>query len=899
MKSSWVCILALVSRFLVGSVSLLPLLLVSDNHRILAVGELTLATPASIFEIDQAIAKGEIDKVIPLLQELRSQAQKDKDLAMEVKVLSRLQFAYYCQGAIRKSMVVAQDLSAKIYPLANQNTSDQKLVAAIADNIIWYLYAGVEAGNRDDTDEVIKEYLENINRAKDADVKARFYLGLAYAYYLKGNMISFNEYKQKLEKIYPKFDNLGENADLTLVLALIKFTGATSSDRKDYSSDTDRPIVIQQEKKDRLAIAQIMAIQQKYQKKYPIVKYFLDINLVAIFFGSENYSKASAILINSEQNLVQIPGLFRYHTLNYLGDIAVKEKKYSQASNYYLSLEKELLSPGKDAFCSDCIPALLLATLPVKSIRTKYLAGKPLSQQEISSLVAMSSEIQLIASNKVIQQLFNDRLGDGIIAQKSLIAQGLIWDAFAASEYTRTQLSKISLGNQLSVRDDDYVKRSMNMAYHPFKNALFPNSVYNLAFMFQAQNILKFNEKYGDPVHKFIGRADKSTVVEYSYNFIDKKPAEIYVYIFKPKIDTREMQPILRCIPLDLSLASDVCKSYANPKDSLASQERASINKLGLKEYIKRNLGNVKNCRRGEISRQDGCSSLQISDGKNTYKSLQSLHQLLIEPIADLLPSDQYEKVIFIPQGDLFSIPFTALQDSQGKYLIEKHTISLAPSLMLLSKATDLYLEESRAQSKGVLVVGNPTMSRQLSLSPLPAAETEANSIAQIYGVQPLIGNQATKESVLKQLTGARIIHLATHGILDNNNSLNNSIALAPTPTDAKGTLLAREIPTNKAELAILSACNSGQGEVSTDGLGGFATQLLLSGTSSQILTLWAVNDNSTAKIMLDFHRSFRDGFSKTHALRFAMLKAIQNKDRKEYTEPYYWAPFVLMGGTQ
>ncbi len=110
---------------------------------------------------------------------------------------------------------------------------------------------------------------------------------------------------------------------------------------------------------------------------------------------------------------------------------------------------------------------------------------------------------------------------------------------------------------------------------------------------------------------------------------------------------------------------------------------------------------------------------------------------------------------------------------------------------------------------------------------------------------------------------------------------------------------MAREIPTNQAELVILSACNSGTGEVSTDGVGGFATQLLLSGTPSQILTLWAVNDYSTAEIMIDFHRLFREGFSKTHALRFAMLKAIQNKKRTQYVEPYYWAPFVLMGGAQ
>jgi hypothetical protein len=259
MKSSWVCLLVLVSRFLVGSVSLSPLLLVSDNRGIPTVGELTLAMSASIPEIDRAIANGEIDKVIPLLEDLRSQAQKAKDTVLEVKVLSRLQFAYYCQGAIRRSLVIGSHLSTKIYPLANQDTSNQKLVAAIADHIIWYLYAEVEHVTIEYIDEPIKDLLENINRAKDSDVKARFYLGLAYAYYLKGNMTSFNEYKQKLEQVYPKVDNLGKNADFTLVLALIKFTSATSSKRKDYSS-TDRDAAIQQEKNDRLAIARITAL---------------------------------------------------------------------------------------------------------------------------------------------------------------------------------------------------------------------------------------------------------------------------------------------------------------------------------------------------------------------------------------------------------------------------------------------------------------------------------------------------------------------------------------------------------------------------------------------------------------------------------------------------------------
>ena len=223
--------------------------------------------------------------------------------------------------------------------------------------------------------------------------------------------------------------------------------------------------------------------------------------------------------------------------------------------------------------------------------------------------------------------------------------------------------------------------------------------------MIQAQNTVRFNEKYGDRVHMIRGNGS-STIVEYAYNFIEDRPKEIYVYVFKPERDTRKMKPIVRCINLDPSSIGSTCKAYSQNRSSsqaLSSTEQASIAKLGFKNYISRNLTNVINCRQGEISRQNGCSSQINTNSKKTYKSLQALHQLLIEPIADLLPTNSDQKVIFIPQGQLFSVPFAALQDKQGKYLIEQHTISIAPSLILLGQTSNLYLDESRATAnKGV-----------------------------------------------------------------------------------------------------------------------------------------------------------------------------------------------------
>ncbi|MDX2099052.1 MAG: tetratricopeptide repeat protein, partial [Leptolyngbyaceae cyanobacterium bins.59] len=100
----------------------------------------------------------------------------------------------------------------------------------------------------------------------------------------------------------------------------------------------------------------------------------------------------------------------------------------------------------------------------------------------------------------------------------------------------------------------------------------------------------------------------------------------------------------------------------------------------------------------------------ELPTPSTTNEHLQRLHQLLIAPIADLLPSNPNERVIFIPQGRLFLLPFAALQDSQGRYLLEKHTISFAPSIQVLQFIRQHRKSTLPDNSSNVLLVGNPTM---------------------------------------------------------------------------------------------------------------------------------------------------------------------------------------------
>jgi CHAT domain-containing protein len=550
----------------------------------------------------------------------------------------------------------------------------------------------------------------------------------------------------------------------------------------------------------------------------------------------------------------------------------------------------------------DNVPGRLPNTLVMKILRANYFLNGSLSKEEIITVIGQSSGRNIL-NGKDSQKWIDSLVSDNLIVQNNFIRRNSPWEAFVASEFNRAQLSRqrLDIESSTNIIFDQYITSDIQQGKipnHQFKDSMFPNTTLQLLLAFQIQNTYIIR-KYGDENRTRMIRGNaKSTIVEYSYNFTKAgQPKEIYVYILKPdNKGMRDAKPMVRCINLDPGAISSTCLAHAPNISSSPSSwriEQASIAKLGFEKYIKRNLDNVRNCRRGEISRQDGCSSQTGVDSKKTYKSLQALHQLLIEPIADLLPTNSDERVIFIPQGQLFSVPFAALQDSQGKYLIEKHTVSIAPSLILLNKATSLYLDDAHEKAKDVVVVGNPTMPQ--GLPSLPAAETEARTIGQLYGVKPLIGNSASKEAVIKQFGEARVIHLATHGLINEKDSLeNSSIALTPTPTNPTGLLKAKDLPRTNAELVILSVCNSGNGEVSTDGVAGFSTQLILAGNPSQVVSLWGVDDTSS-EIMVDFHRELRRGQSKTHALRDAMLKALST-DR--YKDPYYWAPFTLVGDT-
>ncbi|MEG5039990.1 MULTISPECIES: CHAT domain-containing tetratricopeptide repeat protein [unclassified Microcoleus] len=281
---------------------------------------------------------------------------------------------------------------------------------------------------------------------------------------------------------------------------------------------------------------------------------------------------------------------------------------------------------------------------------------------------------------------------------------------------------------------------------------------------------------------------------------------------------------------------------------------------------------------------------------------LPTLHQLLIDPIASLLPKDPNARVIFIPQRSLFQVPFPALQDSGGTYLIEKHTILTAPSIQVLdlTRQQRQKLAQKQSNSGRALVLGNPTMPSvspspgepKRQLSPLPGAEAEARAIAPLLNTQAILGAQGTKAAIVQKMPLASTIHLATHGLLDDVHGLGSAIALAPSGSD-DGLLTAEEIFDMKlqANLVVLSACNTGEGRITGDGVIGLSRALISAGVPSVIVSLWAVPDAPTSELMQSFYQNLQNNPDKAQALRQAMLTTM-----KTHPGPRNWAAFTLIG---
>jgi len=282
--------------------------------------------------------------------------------------------------------------------------------------------------------------------------------------------------------------------------------------------------------------------------------------------------------------------------------------------------------------------------------------------------------------------------------------------------------------------------------------------------------------------------------------------------------------------------------------------------------------------KKGPIKKEPVINEPVMNEPVKSENLARYFYDLLIKPIEAKI---SVNRLVIIPHDNLHYIPFQAIHDGK-RYLIERFAISYAPSATVLN-----FTEQKQSVgNKKALIIGNPTLD-------LKFAEEEAMNISKIMGGSTLLTKEQVTKAFIKNNAGDYdYIHLATHGVYDEQKPLDSCILLG-TGNSKESRLTMSELFSLhwNASLVTLSACETGLSKRKTgDELIGFQRGLIFAGTRSIVSSLWAVDDNATGFLMESFYRNL-SSMPKDKALQEAQIKTM-----KRFNAPYFWAAFNLTG---
>ncbi|SDH91922.1 CHAT domain-containing protein [Propionivibrio dicarboxylicus] len=263
--------------------------------------------------------------------------------------------------------------------------------------------------------------------------------------------------------------------------------------------------------------------------------------------------------------------------------------------------------------------------------------------------------------------------------------------------------------------------------------------------------------------------------------------------------------------------------------------------------------------------------------------------QLYQQLVAPLSPQLTKAKLTLIAHGPLHYMPFAALHDGQA-YLVERFALRLLPSASILP-----FLRQSPPSTPGdLLAFGNPDLGNPHY--DLEFAQKEAITITQGRPQSRTLLRKDANETAFRRYAGNfRYLHFATHGQFNADAPLQSALMLTG-DSQSDGRLTVDKLYSMRlnADLVTLSACETGLGKVASgDDVVGLTRGFLYAGASTIVASLWQVDDQSTAFLMMRFYENLKHT-DKREALRLAQLET-----RRKYAHPFYWAAFQLTGAAR
>ena len=331
-----------------------------------------------------------------------------------------------------------------------------------------------------------------------------------------------------------------------------------------------------------------------------------------------------------------------------------------------------------------------------------------------------------------------------------------------------------------------------------------------------------------------------------------------------------------------------------------------------------------------DILKQNPEKGVHNMQDYQTYRETASeLYQLLLAPVLDSTKA-ALSHLIIVPDGILSYLPFEVLLESKSveestpaynnyqqlPYLIKKYAISYAYSGALLEKNHIKKMLKNNgkclAMAPGypdstlkdvVAMQGNMRSIRGYALSALPGAQKEVKALSSYFDGKFLLGEAATEENFKKESENYSIVHLAMHGLANDENPAFSKLLFTKSGTGNEDDVLySNELYslTLNADLVVLSACETGQGGyMKGEGVMSLARGFMGAGPSSVMQTLWGVEDDASAALMAYFYEGLSNGLTKDGALQKAKVRYLNEATTNISCHPFYWAGYVLTGNTE
>ena len=329
----------------------------------------------------------------------------------------------------------------------------------------------------------------------------------------------------------------------------------------------------------------------------------------------------------------------------------------------------------------------------------------------------------------------------------------------------------------------------------------------------------------------------------------------------------------------------------------------------------------------GSIS---GLSRASVRRATGTKPPLSALYELLIAPMEESLAGLDCPDLVLVLQGDLYLVPFAVLRGQQADpCLYERYSLLVVPSIRAV-QASEALMQQNQynPECSGALVLGNvklpASVTEQWGWGPLPGADVECRTVAEMLGVRALTGSQTSKEAVTRQMANMEVLHLATHvswklaalvlspsefstGTTSMHGNIERMELNDSAASDMNGSLdgpplsdfllTAADILNIQlsARLVILSSGHTEDraGRINADGVVGLTRAFLAAGAQCVLFSLWPLPEMASRVLLKAFFTGLLQGAPCSRALSDAM-RSVQNM--KQFSHPSNWAGWVLVG---